>query len=235
MPRASPALDGQAAEGVQADEAGGRLLARRPSQRDAAAHVRHGVGQREGSRGLPHAPRGSREARPPEGGPRARPLPHAGRGQGDGVLASQGPDAVADGGKLCAPPSRCGGLHRGAHAAGPGPQVLGTVGPLGEVSRQHVRRRDGGGRSPFAEADELPGPRADLQAGAEILSRPADADGGVRRVPPLRAVGRAARTDARARVHAGRCAHLLPRGPDRERDGALHQARLLDPRRISAW
>jgi hypothetical protein len=144
LPRAAPAVHGQAAQSVQADEAGRRILARRSSQRDAAAHVRHGVGEREGSRRPPDAPRRSREARSPETGPRARSLPHAGRGQGHGVLAREGPDALAHGGKLCAPPSRRSGLYRSAHAAGSGSQVLGTVGPLGEVSRQHVCRRNGG-------------------------------------------------------------------------------------------
>ena len=37
------------------------------------------------------------------------------------------------------------------------------------------------------------------------------------KVPSLRALGRAARPDARARLHAGRRPHLLHRGPDRSR------------------
>jgi hypothetical protein len=41
VPRAAPAVDGQARHGVQADQAGRRLLARRFQQRDAAAHLRH--------------------------------------------------------------------------------------------------------------------------------------------------------------------------------------------------
>jgi threonyl-tRNA synthetase len=57
--------------------------------------------------------------------------------------------------------------------------------------------------------------------GQKSLSRSADAYGRVRRVSPLRAVRRAARPDARARVHAGRCAHLLPRGPDRRGDASF--------------
>ncbi len=38
------------------------------------------------------------------------PLPHAGRGQGHGVLAPEGLDAVADAGGLHAPPAGCGRL-----------------------------------------------------------------------------------------------------------------------------
>ena len=67
------------------------------------------------------------------------------------------------------------------------------------------------------QADELPGSRADLQAWAEVLSRSAPAACGIRLGLPLRAVGRAARPDARARLHAGRRAHLLHRGPARGR------------------
>ena len=44
VPRPARAQHGQA-EALQADEGGRRLLARRPPQRDAAAHLRHGLGQ----------------------------------------------------------------------------------------------------------------------------------------------------------------------------------------------
>ena len=43
VPRPARAEHGQA-EALQADEGGRRLLARRPPQRDAAAHLRHGLG-----------------------------------------------------------------------------------------------------------------------------------------------------------------------------------------------
>ena len=51
-----------------------------------------------------------------------------------------------------------------------------------------------------AEADELPGPHPDLQAGHQELPRPAAALWRVRRLPPQRAFGRPARHHARARV-----------------------------------
>lgn len=60
-----------------------------------------------------------------------------------------------------------------------------------------------------AEAHELSGPRADLQAGHEILSRPADPHGRVRLLSPKRGPRRAARPAARAAADAGRRAHLL--------------------------
>ena len=58
-----------------------------------------------------------------------------------------------------------------------------------------------------------PGPRDDLQARPEVLPRSAAAHGRIRRGPPLRAVGGHARPDAGARLHPGRRAHLLHRGP----------------------
>ncbi len=64
--------------------------------------------------------------------------------------------------------------------------LLGALRPLGEVPRQHVRLRDGRGRDAGAQADELPGPRADLQPRPAVLPRTADPHGGVRRPAPLR-------------------------------------------------
>ncbi len=55
---------------------------------------------------------------------------------------------------------------------------------------RHPRR---GGALDGAQADELPGARADLQAGHQVLPRPADPHGGVRLLPPQRAAWRAAR------------------------------------------
>ena len=72
-----------------------------------------------------------------------------------------------------------------------------------------------------AEADELSRPRADLPAGHQELPRSAAADGGVRLMPSQRAVGRAARADAGARLHSGRCAHLLYGGADYRGDAGV--------------
>ena len=102
-------------------------------------------------------------------------------------------------------------------AAGARQVAVGDLRPLGLVSRQHVQgdgRRRRYRRRPRlrAEADELPGPCPDLQARPEVLPRSADKACGIRQCPSLRAVGRAARADARARLHAGRRAYLLHRG-----------------------
>ena len=56
--------------------------------------------------------------------------------------------------------------------------------PLGEVPRAHVHLRRGRAEL-CAEAHELSGARADLPSGTEELSRPADAHGGIRLLPPL--------------------------------------------------
>ncbi len=126
-------------QGLQADQAGGRLLARRFQPRPASAHLRHGLGEQGGPGRLSAAHRGGREARPPQAGPRHGALPHAGRGPGHGLLAPQGLGAVARAGGLYAPPSGRRRLCRGEDAAGAGPQVLGGLGPLGQVPPQYVR------------------------------------------------------------------------------------------------
>ncbi len=56
----------------------------------------------------------------------------------------------------------------------------------------------GKARPDGAEADELPRPHPDLQAGHQVLPRPAAPDGRVRLLPPQRGAWRAARADARA-------------------------------------
>ena len=177
-------------QGVQADQAGRRLLAGRPPQRPAPAHLRHGLGDAGRPRRLSPAASRRRRSATTASSAGAGPLPHAGRGPGHGVLAPQGLDAVADAGGLYAPPAGRGRLCGGEDAPGARPLLLGEVRPLGEVPAQHVRLRDGGGRGALAQADELPGPRADLQPRPALLPRAADPHGRVRRLPPLRAVGR---------------------------------------------
>ena len=69
--------------------------------------------------------------------------------------------------------------------------------------------RDRGQARVRHQADELPGPHPDLQARAAVLPRAALSGRRVRHRAPLRALGRAARPDARARLHPGRRACLL--------------------------
>ena len=83
-----------------------------------------------------------------------------------------------------------------------------------------------------AEADELPLPCADLQPGPQVLPRPA---------APARRVRLAATATSRSgsmhglmrvrRLHPGRRAYLLHRGPDRDRMRRLHRASVVGLRR----
>ena len=66
-------------------------------------------------------------------------------------------------------PERC-RLPGGQRTAGPGSGIVGDVRPLGLVSRKHVHHGDGRRAPVRDQADELPGPRADLQAWAEGLT-----------------------------------------------------------------
>src|SRR5207244_343015 len=100
--------------------------------------------------------------------------------------------------------------------------AVGDLRPLGLVSRKHVcgpigGRRGRGQALVRAEADELSRPRANLQAWPEELSRPAVTIGRIRRGASLRAVGRDAWIDARARLHPGRRACVLHGSPARRR------------------
>ncbi len=160
-----------------------------------------------------HRARGSREARPPQARPRTRPVPPRRARARPGVLAPEGLDGVAAGRAVHArglPRQR---LPGGQGTADPRQGPVGEDRPLGQVPREHVHDRVGEARL-RAQADELPGPHPDLQAGHQELPRPAAALRRVRPVPPQRAHGRAARHHARARLHAGRRPHLLHRGAD---------------------
>lgn len=99
-----------------------------------------------------------------------------------------------------------------------------TSGPLavegeracGEVRRDHVRAGARRGRA-GAGAGELSGPYPDLQSPRSLVPRPFVALQRIRRLPPQRGIGRAARADRHPRRRPGRRACLLPRGPHRER------------------
>src|SRR5690606_37177545 len=132
--------------------------------------------------GVSDAGRGGGEARSPEAGPRAGPVPPAAGSAGVGVLASERLSDLAPAGGLYPPPAGRIRLCRGEDAATAGLPLLGTIRPLVEIPREHVRGAgrdslDGGGRSgpdrrgraDGAEADELPGAHPDLQTGREVL------------------------------------------------------------------
>mgnify|MGYP003693720477 CR=1 FL=1 len=159
LPRPARAVDRQA-QGVQADEARRRVLARRFEERDAAADLRHRVGEEGG----PRTPTCTRieEAEKRDHrklGRAARPLPPAGRGAGHGVLASEGLVDLAAGRAVHAPRLPGQRLPGSARAADPRPLAVGAVRPLGELQGEHVHHRVGEARL-RDQADELSGPRA---------------------------------------------------------------------------
>ena len=187
--------------------------------RHAHPHLRHCFRQAGGARRLSQADRGGREARPPQARSRDGFVPFPGGGAGLGVLAPQGLDAVPDSRELHPTPTERRRLRRGQLAAAHGLLALGRLRSHGDLSRHDVpdaasRRRRAHIRH---QADELPGPHPDFQEWAEVLSRPAAQDCRIRQGTSLRAFGRAARADARARLHPGRCPRLHYRSADRGR------------------
>ena len=82
------------AEGLQAADHVERVLEGRRAQSADAAHLRHGVLQRERAEGVPDAHRRSEEARPSQARARAGPLPVPSVGGRRDVLAREGHDAL---------------------------------------------------------------------------------------------------------------------------------------------
>ena len=217
VPRPAHDLDRQDRQCVQADEGRRRLLARRFKPRDALAHLRHRVRQAGRARRLSQADRGSGEARPSQARPGNGSVSFPGRSARLGVLAPERLDAVPDAGELYPPPADRRRLCRSQRAAADRFLVVGRFRPHGDIPRRHVPGRAAqGGRAHLRDqADELPRPHPDFQERAEILSRSAVQDRRIRQGAPLRAVRRAARADARARLHPGRRPYLHHRGADR--------------------
>ena len=183
---------------------------------------------------LPRAHRGGAAARPPPPRPRARPLPPQRHLARLAVLA----------------PARDGALQRARAASGASStraaatrrcatpilydtEPLEALRALGQLPRQDVPDRAGRGPPVRPQADELPGPRRDLQPAPALLPRPAAAARRAGPRAPQRGLGLDARPPARAPHHAGRRAHLLPLGPGRGRGRRLPRARERDLRRRS--
>ncbi len=138
---AAHAVDGPPrSAGVQADARVGRLLARRSEQRDAVARLRHRLAQQEAARRASDDAGGGRQARPSPDRAGDGPLPPPVGGAGQRVLAPQRLHPVASAGGVYAPAAGRGGLSGGQDAAADGRTPVGAVGPLGQVSREHVRR-----------------------------------------------------------------------------------------------
>ena len=157
LPRRSRAVDRQA-EGVQAALASNAYWKGDAQQPADAAHLRHRLLRREGAEGVPHADRGSEEARPPQ----AR---HASSACSRSISGRRARRSGCRKGTTLY--NTLAELHARACSSRAGyvevktPLIyqqgaVGDVGPLGALPREHVphrvRRRDDG-----HEADELPG------------------------------------------------------------------------------
>ncbi len=168
-----------------------RLLAGRREEHDAPAHLRDRLGDEGGSQRAPQAPRGDREARPPQAREGARPVLHSRGGRrGAGVLASQGgADPPRDRGLLArrASPER---LRDPVHAAHRQVVAVGDVGASRLLQGEHVRAAVHRRGRLLPQADELPVPHHDLQEPGALLPGPAAALG--------RARARSTATSARA-------------------------------------
>ena len=195
VPRPARAFHRQA-QGLQADEARRRLLARRLQQRDAPAHLRHRLGPQGRPGRLPAHAGGGREARPSQLAQGPRPVPHAGRGAGHGVLASQGLGHLAAGRAVHARGLLGERLPGGALPADPRREPVEALRPLGQLQGEHVLHVIGEARL-RGQADELSGTCADLQLQPAQLPRAAAA---------LRRVRRAATATSRPAPCTASCA-----------------------------
>ena len=217
----------RAHSGVQIDERRGRLLERPGRQSADAAHLRRVLLHAAGTRRV-SAPAGrGQAARSPAAGNGARSFQHSGGGRaGADLLASQGRAGAQADGRLAArrtaAPRLQSGLHAAHHAAG----VVEDQRARQFLSREYVWADGSGERRLSAQAHELPGAHFDLQIAHAQLSRSAGAAGRAGHGLSLRALRRAARASARARLHAGRRAHLLHAQPDRGRGRGLHRFRV---------
>ena len=160
-----------AARPLQADEGGRGVLAGRREGPDAAAHLRHGVGEQGRARRAPPPAGGGREARPPQARQRARPaqLPAGARRRPRRVAPEGRHRPQADGGlQPPAPPGRR--LRVRLHAAPRQRQPVRDVRPPRLVRGRHVPADGDGQRHVLPEADELPDALPDLPVAASAAT-----------------------------------------------------------------
>ncbi len=192
------------------------LLARRREEPAAAAHLRHGLGERRGVGRAPGTGGPGRTARSPQARRRVGPLLLSRRDRsGTGGLSPQGRHHAPRDGGVLAPAPRGLGLRLRLLAAHLKVRTLRDLRSPRMVRRVDVPT-DGARRrhQVLPEADELPVPHLDLQVEPAQLPRPAAALLRVRLGLSLREVWRGSRTDARARHDPRRRPYLLHQGAD---------------------
>ncbi len=212
--------DNRGAWSLQAPLRRRRVLAGRREAADAAADLRHGLGDAGGAGPVPVAPGGGEEARPPQAGRAPRPLQLPRREPRGCLLAPEGLAALPDAARRDARAPGPARVRGGQHSAARPPEALGAVGPLGALPGQHVPRR-GRGADVQPQAHELPRIVVHLPQPAAVLSGPAIAAGRVRRAPSQGALGGPLGSDPGTQLRHGRRPHLRPAGPDRGRDRGL--------------
>ena len=223
VPRPARAEHGQA-QALQADEGGRRLLARRPSQRDAAAHLRHGLGDARTS--CSSTCTCSRR-------PRSATTASSAASSTCSTSTRTRPGVVFWHPKGWALWQEVEQYMRQVYRDTgyqevKGPQILDKS--LWEKTghwenyRENMFTTESEKREYALKPMNCPGHVLIFKSGIAQLPRPADALRRVRPVPPQRAERRAARDHAGARLHAGRRPHLLHRGPDPRRVRRLHGA-----------
>ena len=193
---------------------GRRLLARRFAQRDAAAHLRHGLVRREGPRGLSHQLEEA-EKRDHRRIGRELDLFHLQEEAAGAVFwHPEGLDALPPCRELHARRLDRRRLSGGQDAAAGRPRLweAPATGTSSATTCSRARRRTTACSA--IKPMNCPCHVQIFKQGMQQLSRPAAAHGRVRLVPPQRALGRAARHHAGARLHPGRRAYLLHRGAD---------------------
>ena len=218
-------------QGPETDFGSRGILARQREEQDADPHLRHLVPQEVDARRIPRDDGGGQEARPPQAGQRPRTVLFlAARGTGPAPVAAQRCRTARPSGAV--PAGRAEGIRlpAGDYPAYRQQGIVRDLGPLRQIRQGLVPadpHSDRGRRIP-AQTDELPAPLRNLPFEAPLVQGAARPPGGVRHRLPLRAVGRAARADARTRVHAGRRSPVRTSRPAarrvraRDRHRALH-------------
>ena len=153
-------------------------------------------------------------------------------GAGRDVLAGQGHDALQHARQLHAQRAVPCRLRRGQDADHLQQGVVGDVGPLVVLPREHVPRAVVRRRGDGAEVDELPGHFLVFASEMRSYKRPADPVPRADAAPSQRGVGRALRADPRPPVLAGRCALLRDGVADRRRSRAAAPPRAARLRRL---
>ena len=231
MPRPARAEHGQA-QALQADEGGRRLLARRPPQRDAAAHLRHGLGDEGRAAAVP-----ARCSRRPRSATTASSAANSTCSTSTSTRpgwCSGTPRAGRCGSRSS---STCARVYRdNGYQEVKGPQMLdkGLWEKTGhwEKYRDNMFTTESEKRDYALKPMNCPGHILIFKQGIKSYRDLPLRYGEFGQCHRNEPTGGAARHHARARLHAGRRPHLLHRGPDPRRVRGLHGAAAEGLRRL---